>query len=155
MSPKIKNRQQICLQNQQGECEKIFHSLTDYLKTHKIDTGIQDDLRLALEETFINIISYAYPDTSRSDTLMDSNLHNITVEFSHDESSVYIRFIDDGIAFNPLSDAAPFNADKALDEGGMGIHLLCSLTDAQFYQRSERTNVFTLTKHYTSTEKGD
>jgi len=139
-----KNSACLTLQNQQSETDKLFVFFIEYIKQQDIPDSIQDDFRLALEETFINIISYAY---------CDEQAHDIHVEISHscnaDTGTINIAFIDTGRAFNPLTDADKFCADDEHCDGGMGIHLIKSLTDAQVYKRTKQTNVFTLTKHYT------
>ena len=65
------------------------------------------------------------------------------------EQRLDITFIDNGIAFDPLNDSNKSMDQDNLDEGGMGIHIIRSLTDEQRYERIEQRNVFTLTKHYT------
>ena len=145
MSSTILNSRTICLSNQTSECETLFDSLTDYLQTNQLGKDVLSDLRLALEETFINIVSYAFPEGGQ---------HNIHVSFHHDARDIQITFVDDGTAFNPLTDAAPYLASAEHSEGGMGIQLIRSLTDHQLYKRSKQTNVFILTKHYTKPEKG-
>lgn len=134
------NYQRITLKNQLIDAEKLFHSLIKYIKNNNIPATTEQDLRLALEETFINIVSYAY---------QDNQPHTIDIELRHTTDAISITFIDTGIAFNPLIDAPALNTDNQHFDGGMGIHLIKSLTNTQVYKRTNQTNVFTLTKHYT------
>jgi len=140
MNQKSKNRQSITLQNRTKDCEKLFEFLTAYVKSNNISADIYEDLRLIVEETFVNIAHYAYEKNGEQP---------VTVELSTDENMVSITFTDTGIAFNPIIDC---NKDVEKDdhcEGGMGIHIIKSLSDHLQYNRTGNRNVFTITKHYT------
>ena len=113
--------------------------LHKYISTQNIPGKILDDLRLAAEETFINIVNYVYPP--------DEN-HNVTVELSHSANSINITFTDTGHAFDPLTNFSARIDTGERCKGGVGIHLIKSLTDQQEYRRIDKRNVFTLSKHY-------
>jgi anti-sigma regulatory factor (Ser/Thr protein kinase) len=135
------NKKKIVIHNHSTESKVLFEVLSTYIRTQNIPDEILNDLRLVTEETFINIVSYAYP---------TEETHEVTVEFSHSNSCIDITFIDSGRAFNPLVDCTTsLDTDNNCD-GGMGIHLIKSLTDQQEYNRIEERNVFTVTKHYTN-----
>jgi sigma-B regulation protein RsbU (phosphoserine phosphatase) len=131
------HKQTITLKNSATESDKLSENLHRFIHSNDISPDIHDDLRLAIEEIFINIISYAYP---------ANKTYNITIEFSHAVSSMNITFTDSGAAFNPLSCTT---CSDDLCDGGMGIPLIKSLTDEQSYKRVKQHNVFTVTKHYT------
>lgn len=134
------HKQTFSVQNTASECSNLAELLAAFIKVNKIPGEISSDLRLALEEAFINIVDYAYP--------RDED-HCITIEFNNCADSISITFIDSGIAFDPLTDCdTNINTDDHC-EGGMGIHLIKSLTDQQKYDRIKQHNVFTVTKHYT------
>lgn len=140
MNSKSQNRQSATLQNKMAECEKLVDLWTNYAKSNNIPDDIKNDLRLVTEEIFANIINYAH----KSD-----DIQSVDIEFSSDTDSISITFTDTGIAFNPIVDC---NKDIEQDdhcEGGMGIHLIMSLTDHQEYNRINQHNVFTVTKYYT------
>lgn len=140
MNSKSQNRQSATLQNKIAECEKLVDLWTNYAKSNNIPDDIKNDLRLVTEEIFANIINYAH----KSD-----DIQSVDIEFSSDTDSISITFTDTGIAFNPVVDC---NKDIEQDdhcEGGMGIHLIMSLTDHQEYNRINQHNVFTVTKYYT------
>ena len=139
MNKQSLNRQAISLQNNISETGKLADFLTEYARTFEMSDEIYNDLRLVLEEAFVNIASYAYEDEQQS----------ITVEFESTSTEINITFTDSGIAFNPLTDAVECSDTDDHCEGGMGIHIIKSLTDSQRYNRVEQSNVFTVTKHYT------
>jgi len=137
MNPTIK--QQLTIRNATSECDALMTFLSESLSKLNLSEEIYNDIRLASEETFSNIVNYAYQD----------NEETIIIEITASSQSVDLTFIDNGIAFNPLTDC---NRDiDTIDkcEGGMGIHLIKTLTDEQAYKRTQQRNVFTLTKHYT------
>jgi len=140
MNSKSQNCQSATLQNKIAECEKLVDLWTNYAKSNNIPDDIKNDLRLVTEEIFANIINYAHE---------SDDIQSVDIEFSSDTDSISITFTDTGIAFNPIVDC---NKDIEQDdhcEGGMGIHLIMSLTDHQEYNRINQHNVFTVTKYYT------
>lgn len=134
------NNQIISVQNRVSACSQLSDFLNEYLKTNDIAGEIIEDLRLVLEETFVNIASYAFS---------DNKSHTVTVEFNHTAEAVSLTFTDTGMAFNPITGCNKNIESENHCEGGMGIHIIMSLTDSQEYHRIEKRNVFTVTKHYT------
>lgn len=134
------NVQTISLHNTLSDSSKLFDFLTQHVKTYKVPDETYNDLRLVLEETFVNIVSYAY---EKEDTQI------ITVELKNTVDEINITFTDTGIAFNPLTATAACLETDDHSEGGMGIHIIKSLSDHQEYNRVGQSNVFTVTKHYT------
>jgi serine/threonine-protein kinase RsbW len=136
----VKNTPSIKLQNRLEDSIKLADFFSDYVKTYNIPDDVYNDLRLVLEEVFINITSYAY-DIGDSQT--------ITVNLNNTAGEISITFNDTGIAFDPLSHTTDNIETADHCEGGMGIHIIRSLTDHQQYHRVGQSNVFTVTKHYT------
>ena len=134
------NKKTIILNNTSTENDALTKFIRNYIHTENIPENIFDDLRLACEEIFINIINHAH---SLDET------EKITVEIRHSEKSLIASFIDTGPTFNPLVDCTSDTTTNDPCEGGMGIHLIKSLTDQQEYNRIDKCNVFTITKHYT------
>lgn len=138
----MNTQQYITVSSKKNELEKLDNFFSLYISTHNLPTELLHDLKLAMEETFINIVDYAHNDT-------DTEKHTISVEIRHENNSISIFFSDTGIAFNPLKDVSLSNKSADYSNGGMGITLIKSLTDEQHYVRINQTNVFTLIKHYT------
>lgn len=144
MNTPLVSSKTICLSNKLSDSNKVAAFLAEYVTANNISEEAHKDLRLAVEETFVNIVSYAFVETE-----LKTGTHTIDIEISTSDNKVSITFTDAGIAFNPLTD---YKADLDNDDhcqGGMGISLIKSLTDHQQYARIEQRNVFTLTKHYT------
>ncbi len=140
MNKQVHNKQILTLQNKCSESEKLSDFLTGYTNAFEIPDETFHDLRLVTEEIFINIASYAYA---------DKDIQTITIEFNRTSNEINITFTDSGIAFNPLAEQSKFKTSDDHCDGGMGIHIITSLTNHQEYNRVEQSNVFTVTKHYT------
>jgi len=134
------NKRQIIVKNHITESKALTRFLHDYIDEHNIPHAVFNDFHLASEEIFINIVNYAYPEKSSQ---------NITIELNHSTTDITIIFTDTGYAFNPLTDCTTSIDSNDYGNGGMGIHLIKSLTNQQTYHRIEKHNVFTVTKHYT------
>lgn len=141
MNKQADKRQIITIQSKLSNCSKLSEFLSEYIKSNNIPDEIYNDLRLVVEEAFVNIASYAYS---------NDGPNTVVIELSNTIDSLSITFTDSGIAFDPLVDC---NTNIETDdhcEGSMGIHIIKSLTDHQEYKRDQQHNVFTVTKHYTS-----
>ena len=136
------NKQKLTIKNSSDECATIADFLKDYIQDNNISVDVLDDLRLVLEETFINIVNYAHP-------AQQGQAEDVNIELSHDPASISMTFIDNGEKFDPLADNTKQMDIDDLCDGGMGIHIIKSLSDEQHYQRVGQHNVFTVTKHYT------
>lgn len=134
------NRKKLSLQNSTTDCEKLSIFLAEFADTNNVPVETQNDMRLVSEETFVNIANYAFA---------DKGTHAVHIEVHCDSRAISISFIDSGIAFNPLTDCDNNIEENNHCEGGMGIHIIKSLTDKQEYKRIDNRNVLTVTKHYT------
>ena len=130
----------ITVSNSLSDRDKLFAFLDKQADRIVLAEDTYNDLKLAIDETFVNIVSYAFDEDSS---------HDIAMELHHSDHRIDITFIDNGIAFDPLNDSNKTMDQDNLDKGGMGIHIIRSMTDEQRYERIDQRNVFTLTKHYT------
>ncbi len=127
----------IVLKNQINEVEKLKGEAENFFRKHNINDNIQFDLTLALEEIFINIVSYAFEDESEHKIVVIINLEEI----------IEIEIEDDGKPFNPIEDVGKvFNEHKKM--GGKGLKLVNKLVDELKYQRKENKNVLFLKKAF-------
>ena len=95
---------------------------------------------VAIDEMFGNIVRYAYaPGTG-----------DATVRFDFDEQTrtASVIFLDQGVPFNPLENAAPDVTLSAEEReiGGLGIFLVRKTMDAVEYQRADGFNILTIKK---------
>ena len=111
-----------------------------------IKAPLSSQLRLAVEEAVVNVMSYAYPAGQKGE---------ITVRASSDGRSLKIEIIDQGVPFDPttkeLSDTTLSAEDRPI--GGLGILLVRDLMDSINYEREKGKNILTLWKKFSTEEK--
>ncbi|MDR0914484.1 MAG: ATP-binding protein [Oscillospiraceae bacterium] len=99
----------------------------------------QTQLRIAAEEVFVNIASYAYSPSSG----------DVRIRVSSDAEAVTVEFADKGKPYNPLEHSDP-DISLPLQEreiGGLGLLMAKKLTDHIEYQRSGELNILTIRKN--------
>lgn len=98
---------------------------------------------LIIEELVTNTIKYGYD---------DANAHcvHVSVDFDFDHHRLTVAVRDDGHEFNPLSRETPDTTLPAeeRDIGGLGIHLVCQMSDSVRYERRKGWNIVTATKTF-------
>lgn len=109
------------------------------------DAGFPDHdiakIESASEEALVNVISYAYPQTSGTvDIVCDSS------------GSLGLKVIikDRGIPYNPLVEAKNKDLTSPLENrtlGGYGVMFILEMMDEVDYKRENDTNILTLTKY--------
>ena len=100
----------------------------------------QLEIRLAVEEIFVNITSYAYhPKDGEAE---------IRCDVLEDPLRVVIQILDSGKPFDPLSQEEADTSEEALmgREGGLGILLVCSTMDNVSYNYENGKNILTILK---------
>lgn len=108
------------------------------LEEHNCALKTQMMISVVVEEIFVNIASYAYPNKEGDAT--------VTVDFNNDD--VFITFEDSGIGFNPLEREDPditLSAEER-DIGGLGIFMVKKTMDDVTYSREDGKNVLTIKK---------
>ncbi len=101
---------------------------------------------ILLEELMTNLIKYGYPDRAEPGPA--------EIALAFDGNRLEIEFIDHGCEFDPFAGPSP-KLDGALEErsiGGLGLHLLRSLTDEAHYERRNDTNLIRLSRVVASTK---
>lgn len=90
-------------------------------------------LQLALEEAFVNICSYAYPDENGE----------VEISCGSDGGVFVLEIADKGSPFDVLSLPEPDTTSDIMDRpvGGLGIHFIRSLSDGVSYRRESERNV--------------
>lgn len=122
----------------------VQNFISDKLATYGCDKKIMIKIRLAVEEIFVNIISYAYrPEIGKAE---------IFCEVTEVPLSVCIQFLDSGKPFDPLAknDVDDSEALFVAQEGGFGIHLVKKIMDAVDYTYKDGKNVLTIHKKLTA-----
>ena len=96
-------------------------------------------LSLAVEEIFVNIASYAYPQSSGT--------REITFRFSGDPVAVEIGFADRGEPFDPVKGRKSKKGSTGERvPGGLGILIVKKVTDEMSYRYETGRNILTIRK---------
>ena len=95
---------------------------------------------VAVDEIYGNVAFYAYGDGKGDIT--------VRMEIPPDRSFVVIRFIDNGVPFNPLNSEKPNLTLSARErpKGGLGIFLVKKTMDDMTYEYKEGRNVLSIKK---------
>jgi len=108
-------------------------AIDECLGSHGIDTEGQSDVRLVLEELIANAIDHG-------------GAVECTVDLSFTERTMTLKIIDDGNAFNPLDgpdlELDPDDLDRPI--GGLGLHLIKTMSLDAVYAREDGRNRLTL-----------
>jgi anti-sigma regulatory factor (Ser/Thr protein kinase) len=108
------------------------------------ENGIAPDeasrILILLEELLTNLMKYGYPDRPEGG--------RAEIGLALNDGRLEIEFIDDGCAFDPFAAPSP-NLEAPLETrapGGLGLHILRSLTDEARYERRNGSNVIRLSR---------
>ena len=130
---------QISLVNIIDEVDRLNSFVKAFFGQLQLDGKTAAGLRLALEETVVNVINYAYPAHEQG---------TVTILADSDRKELRFTVIDSGKPFDPTT---VLEADTTLDAqerpiGGLGILLTRKLMDSISYTRRNGQNVLSLTK---------
>ena len=119
---------------------KVFAFMTDTLSLLSCPKKEFMQIKMVLEEFFINIASYAYGEDEG----------NVTISFLlyPEENKACITIIDSGMPFNPLEHDGP-DTSLSLEEkpiGGLGIFYSRQKVDDMVYTYKNGKNILCLTK---------
>ena len=116
----------------------VIAFMNAFLEAHDCPMKVQMQLELVVEEVFVNIAHYAYPDSAGMARL----------QLSARDGVLTLVFSDNGVPYDPLQKADP-DVTLSADErqiGGLGIFLVKKNTDSVGYRYENGQNVLTLTK---------
>lgn len=99
-----------------------------------------EDIRLAVDEAFTNIIKHAYKYDSNQDVL---------VQLHFDKDKLVVKLTDYGSSFDITKYKRPNLEEqiKMKKRGGMGVHLIKTLMDDVSYNRENKKNEITMSKN--------
>jgi len=118
--------------------DEVFGLIDEVMTSTGTDTKTQNNIRIAVEEIFVNIASYAYPE----------NGGEVVVSVSAAEDRLVIEFADSGTPYDPLAKADPdttLTADER-DIGGLGIFMVKKMMDNVEYRYEDGKNILTIEK---------
>ncbi len=125
---------------------KNLDTVNSFVAGRLEDRGLTDaktlmQIRLAVEEIFVNIASYAYdPSIGPAE---------VRCEVLEDPLRVVIQFLDGGKPFDPLAREDADTSEEGLMNriGGLGILLVKETMDEVTYEYKDGKNVLTILKN--------
>lgn len=126
------------LHNDISEVPQLAEWIETIGETLGLDMGAVFQLNLALEEAVVNVMSYAYPDKEGMPV-------SLTVE--DEDNKLVFTLKDNGVPFDPTATDDPDITLPAEDRdiGGLGNFLVRQIMTTVNYERTEDTNILTMT----------
>lgn len=116
-----------------GQLNDIYRWID--VKTENIDSNSLYDIKLCVEEVFVNLVKY-------------SNCSYIDLFINRIDSLIELTFMDDGVQFDPLAKENEILSDSLnRSKSGIGLYILENRMDSLDYQYLNGKNVFTMRKH--------
>lgn len=117
---------------------EVLEFVNAMLKEHCCPPKTQMMIEVSVEELFVNIAHYAYPDGNGW-----AELHA-----SVEDGVADITLIDGGIPYDPLAKPDPDVTLSAEERqiGGLGIYMVKKEMDEMTYERRDDKNVLTIRK---------
>lgn len=123
-----------------AELERIFAAVDELAVQNNWPGDFIFRINLVVEEVAMNCIKYCHTEgMSDFEITMDPRDDVLTIEI-----------IDAGRPFDPLTDAPEADTDSDIEDraiGGLGIHLVRTMTDDMRYRREADQNHLTLIMH--------
>ncbi len=123
-------RLHLTLQNDLGELARLADKLERFSAQNNLSEEEAYNLNLVFDELITNIIQYGFEPGNES--------HHIELFLRTDEDWLRAELIDDGYAYNPLTETPDPDLDTTLEEraiGGLGVYLVNQLMDDLDYRR--------------------
>lgn len=121
----------------------VHNFIQESIKGYECGPAIQFQLEMAVEEIYVNIAYYAYPNAIGITTLK--------TDVVEDEKGplLVIDILDQGNPYNPLEHEDP-DIELGLEDreaGGLGIYMVKNSMDALSYRYEGKHNIFTVKKY--------
>ena len=127
---------------------KVFTFLSESMENCECDPSVRKQIKLCVEELFVNIAHYAYnPDVGIAKISID------TVEEEDGKPKMIISFADEGYPYDPLAMPEP-DVDAVLEDrpiGGLGVFLVRNTMDSVGYEHKNGQNILTIEKELKKT----
>lgn len=126
------------------EClDTVLFFVEESLEEMGCPMKISMKIQIAVEEVFVNIANYAYPNCPDGQAC-------ISLEKVDEPASVRITLMDSGIPYDPLAKPDPDVTLSAEERqiGGLGIYMVKQSMDHLHYEYSNGQNCLTLEKYF-------
>lgn len=119
--------------------DRVSDFIDRFLEQHNCSEKTKMRIDLSVEEIFVNIANYAYPDTTGE----------VEIRISEKDNMISISFIDSGVPYDPLQKIDPDITLSANQRqiGGLGIFLVKKNMDHVCYRFENGKNILTISKN--------
>ena len=134
---------ELCLDATIENLSAVSAFLEEIMEEHDVPIKTQMQLAVAVEEIYVNIAHYSYPEEGGGKA-------KVSVDFPGDGNKIVIRFMDSGIPYDPLKKPDPDITLAAEDRpiGGLGIYMVKKTMDDMTYAYENGYNILTLIKSF-------
>ena len=125
------------------ELERITQSIEAFAEEEEWPPDLLFRINLVIEELVLNIMDYGH----------DDNEHEIEIALTSAADAVTINIVDEGHAFDPMTDAPEPDTSGAIENrsiGGLGVHLAKEMMDEMNYRRENGRNHLSLVSRRTA-----
>ena len=118
----------------------ILGFVEETLEGYGCPMKIQTAICVAIEEVFVNVAHYAYPEGEGDMSL--------SIGFDHQSRAITFRMTDKGVPFDPLKKPDPDITLSAEEReiGGLGIFIAKKTMDSLSYSYENGENILTMIK---------
>ena len=118
-----------------SETAKVLQTVSADMEAKGVSPEGQSKIMVACEEIFSNVAQYAYKDGGM-----------VRIRSTVAYGKYLLRFIDNGLAYNPLEKPDPDISSKAEDRdiGGLGIFIVKQMMNEVNYERIDEQNILTV-----------
>lgn len=122
---------------------RYLSKVRDFVGKHASNFGFDqqdvDDIRLAVDEAYTNIIKHAYK---------NDETKSVDVRLGYNSDEFWVSLVDTGNAFDPKDYSKPdvLKKIKKKERGGVGVFLIKKLMDDVEYRTKGPMNVIRMTK---------
>jgi serine/threonine-protein kinase RsbW len=118
----------IVIRNDVAELARVGAWVKDWARYNDLPAATVERIDMCSVEAVTNIVTYAYA---------DEGAHEIRLSLERNAQAVSLEIEDDGAAFDPREIARPEHPASLADAkiGGLGVHIVRSLSDELQHQR--------------------
>ncbi|MBO4450683.1 MAG: SpoIIE family protein phosphatase [Clostridiales bacterium] len=140
--PEINDMKQLKVNADISELDNVLSFADTILEEAECPAKAQMQIDIAIEEIFVNIAHYAYPEGQGQATIL--------INADPEAKSVEITFEDEGIPYDPLKNEDPDITLSADDRpiGGLGIFMVKKSMDDMSYEYKDGKNRLTIKKSF-------
>lgn len=119
----------------------VLDTLEELLSATDCPLGLITMILISVEEAYVNVASYAYP---------EGELGECQLEYALEENTIIIDLYDAGVPYNPLQKEDPDITLKAEERGigGLGIYMVKQTMDEVTYEYQEGKNHLCMKKSW-------